>query len=696
MDKTKLSTTKKTDFSSSGDNKEASENKDVTEKASCLLEQDDNKEENIPIKIESAKKYFIAKVGEYFKNKDYSLQTNRTDSLRNIFQEIIELNEEMNRKNTDKDRLKTSMKYLMEGLLFTFKNNPLFKHQKIERDISYLISKLDTNLKKDHQNEKEKESKKNKQNNKQNNVQDDDKTNFDDSIFNAITSLNKRFESVSILELHIEIIEGQKQPLSYREVDELLNSFVSELIYEGFSLKYLDDWFIKNIQKRITYNKLATDQEVTETLDLFKKFDKSRREFEIVFSLTLPKEVYNQATDQQQIKIVNKYTYIKDKEKIYDEIQKNLEMFELDNDEITQQMKIIRKYMPISKANTLFIKASIKAFDKYKAVELLQQPIENYLQIYKLKNSSSNIGCGSRAIYLKPQKKWEMLDTSSISLNMLQKNYSKREKEDINDFIILREELKQKDIVSNEIFILERAFGLINSLSSNISLENRLLNLWSALEYILIPFPKKSIIEKARQIIPKVISLYTVKDKMNILWDNLQTSNGTEEVKSLLSSCISTEKVSSDKIKKYDKDKFANLLKNKTTATILHNSFNSSILRRQIAELNGLLNKQKELKEVMRLNSKIINHDLNRIYRVRNKLVHSGRNIPQNIEIITGRLFRYVSCLIGTLIHYLDRSPHLTIEEILHSIVATYDWYLSEDLAQLEINDLVTPPYLYL
>ncbi len=93
--------------------------------------------------------------------------------------------------------------------------------------------------------------------------------------------------------------------------------------------------------------------------------------------------------------------------------------------------------------------------------------------------------------------------------------------------------------------------------------------------------------------------------------------------------------------------------------------------------------------------------------------IHS---ISYNVDILTIRLNKYVNSLLGTIIHYLKRNPHLDITEVLNSIYETYEWYLdfikkeyeknkkiikakSEQKATnlvLDIKTLAFPPYLYL
>lgn len=93
--------------------------------------------------------------------------------------------------------------------------------------------------------------------------------------------------------------------------------------------------------------------------------------------------------------------------------------------------------------------------------------------------------------------------------------------------------------------------------------------------------------------------------------------------------------------------------------------------------------------------------------------IHS---ISYNVDILTIRLNKYVNSLLGTIIYYLKRNPHLDITDVLNSIYETYEWYLdcikkeyeknkkiikakSEQKATnlvLDIKTLAFPPYLYL
>ena len=46
-----------------------------------------------------------------------------------------------------------------------------------------------------------------------------------------------------------------------------------------------------------------------------------------------------------------------------------------------------------------------------------------------------------------------------------------------------------------------------------------------------------------------------------------------------------------------------------------------------------------------------IRHDLNYIYRLRNQLIHSARDIDDSLEYISFRLYRYVNSVLSTILY---------------------------------------------
>ena len=80
-------------------------------------------------------------------------------------------------------------------------------------------------------------------------------------------------------------------------------------------------------------------------------------------------------------------------------------------------------------------------------------------------------------------------------------------KSQMNRFLKLKD-----DLVNEDIKVLERVLYTLNT-AKTYKIQNRFLNFWSALEYTLYPFPRYTIIEKARVVVPEVFSLFYIKNK---------------------------------------------------------------------------------------------------------------------------------------------------------------------------------------
>jgi len=586
-------------------------------------------------RIFNSKKYFLIKIYEYFENRHHVLQNKRCDSIRSLLRDVIYTRDELNGKNGHDERLIKSLKYLHEGIQFWYKENPLFEHEKLKRDFIILIDHLKKN----------------------------EDTNM---TCNYISSLLKKLDRDNIAGLHIDLLL-QRETLPYAIIDKLLDSLVSDLIYEGYSLMYLTQWYKDNIQvKEITENNIDS------VLNKFREIVCKDNKYNVMISCWLPPDLLKEVEETGKLNL-NNYTYAKVLPNKLESIQDFIKFF--------------------PKGGNLLMVSEIEACDKYKAIERVKY-IENYLETYRSLHSSN---MGKRVIHptclLEDNTGMKSLPIDH-SINGLTYN-DIREKEDFRDFIELRENLRKKRISSTDIAILERALEIIRK-SNSVTSETRFLNLWSVLEYLLTFYARNTIIERVRQIIPKVVCLYYVKEKMNVLWERLLPLKSKDSFTG--TDLLFAECLDSDDNRKYNKSAFIAFLADQHKATTLHNALSENIIiQREIAELNMLLVRFNETRSIVENMHTIVAHDINRIYRIRNKLVHSGRDVPENIDIYSARLYRYLNHLVGTLIFYMKRTPNLTIEEILYSTVETYSWYMDYiKLADAKRDDIAVPRYLYL
>lgn len=226
-------------------------------------------------------------------------------------------------------------------------------------------------------------------------------------------------------------------------------------------------------------------------------------------------------------------------------------------------------------------------------------------------------------------------------------------------------------------------------------MENNLLNSWLSMEYLVTPYISNAIIEKVRQVIPKVVSLYYIKGLMNEVWASLNeyklSSNQT--VVEFIKECKHVDYLDSWR---YQKVKFAGQLKDAVEVKKVIESIDDKVLIRKLSELNGLLNNRNQAISKLKRVHQGVEFDLNRIYRIRNKIVHSGVNIPNDLELMTLRLMNYNNCLLGTIVHYMTLNDEVNLEDVLNSIVETYNWYIDDKLELSHIEDIVTPNFLYI
>ncbi|OPZ90811.1 MAG: hypothetical protein BWY74_02191 [Firmicutes bacterium ADurb.Bin419] len=600
----------------------------------------------------NAYRYFIYNIQEYLKLEHCNLEIRKMDSFRALLLDFLELQEEINNSTGDKNKYQKSQNNLIEAIVFYCEENPIAKHPSLQKDLKCLKELLQQQEKSDVI-----------------------------CVYNTVNSIYKKMNLINVLDVCIDVI--QEYVDDYFDVDKLTETYISELLFEGYSLKYLEEWWGHAFKSEIM--KEVSDYEgLRGILNRFRELSsKKSNDYEIILKVSLPNKIREELKEKKSLKI-NNVEY-----KSFD-----IGMFEKKGD--------FDKFFESSKFENLIVK--INSCDVYKSIELVRLPLENYIEMFKIIDTSVKEkiinGC-----LVKENNMWREIPLHNEASYL--KKMTVREKEDVQDFIELRDILRQKGMISFDISIIERVINLLQKMPE-LTRENRLLNTWASLEYILKFYNKDSIIEKVRQIVPRVICLYFFKNKMNILWDKILPSMSYLEESEIsgLKECMSKESS-----KKYNREAFALFLKNTDSATKLHDFFNANIvIQRKICELNCFLNKPEDLMRILKYTSDSVKHDLNSIYRLRNKLVHAGGGLRTDVELYSIKLQKYVNCIIGTIIYHIKRSPESLISEILYSIIQTYDNYYDllkgivcekdgdkvNQIISINIRQIAFPPYLYL
>lgn len=252
--------------------------------------------------------------------------------------------------------------------------------------------------------------------------------------------------------------------------------------------------------------------------------------------------------------------------------------------------------------------------------------------------------------------------------------------EQLNTFIELKDRMKNEDVDT-----LERILHTLH-IAKSYNIQNRYLNFWSVLEYALYPFPRNSIIEKARTVVPEAFALFYIKNKMNVFWERLLYTMGKKDAATEHPEC----KLFIDEcrgIKDFDTQKVIAYLQDEVKRQKLVSSMEFHIvLKREIMELVMLVTDPVKLKVAVETYHDEIVHDLDCVYRLRNGLIHSAKGQDDSLEHISLRLYRYVNSIVSTILYYKKKNADVSIVEILNSLHSTYNAYM-EKLRELELKD---------
>ncbi|WP_217078232.1 hypothetical protein [Clostridium baratii] len=576
-------------------------------------------------------KYFIFSIKEYFDNQYLKLENRKFESLRNLLSDYIELDRQTKLNINDNDKLKRSKEALLQNILFYLENSALKKYEKFSRDIKNLINIIKKNFDGE---DKEAESKTQKKYN-----------NREEIIIHTITPLYKKINNNDIIEIWIDILINHIE--IYNDVDKLIDCYVSELLFEGYSLEYLNEWWKEICDFNIIKN---TDNEegVKGIIDKFKLLSKNcNGKYKIILSLDLPKKLKEELKENKFLRI-NEIEYKFVDKDIYKKDEVDNKFFE---------------------SNLEYLEVEMKACDRYRALDLSIYNIENYIDIYRVIDNSIKTRAIKQCLFINENKNNEVVSIHNKA--KYAKEFTTREKEDIKDFIDLRDDFRRNREDSRVITEIESVINIVHKMSE-FTIENKVLNAWSSLEKIVSSYSSPSIIEKVNTIIPKVICMYIIKQKMNHLWDRLLPIIDKLNDENL-KAC--SRKSNS---KKYNKERFATYLLRDDTALNLYKKTSSNIvINRNVAEINNLLKNPKALEEHIKFVEQSIRHNINSLYRLRNNIVHNGGKVDIKIEYKIMTLQHYLNCIIGTLIHHIRMNPDLIIEELLHSIVITYNSYIA-------------------
>lgn len=579
-------------------------------------------------KLYTAKRYFIYNFIRVVKNENKILSKKYQPSIREVFSDYLEGFNDYQR-SIDKEKIKKSLNDYIEALNFYIKESIL----KDSNEFKYDLKKLESILNNDKNNYKKIEI--------------------------SCSSLLKKLQKANIYKLGIDIL---KSTANFKQVDQIIFFLINEFIYDGYSLTYLYKWWNTNI---LNYSKIISENNINSYIDKIESLKNEKKK--IIYYLTL----------------FNKGNFIGDEKNIGFnlKLKKIVDFNELSKEDLAHLKKGSEQDI---------YKIEVLALDYYKGLEIIKNSLDEYLQLIEYVENKKIVGQCLLAKFDEEDKK-ERLNFEKFDGKILFEKMESREKEDVEDFIEFRDKMYNNGVIFENITNIQRALNILKD-SKEKSEENRLLNYWSTIEYILTFHEGTSIIGKIKEIIPKLICLYYIKDKFNNLWSLISK---TSSIKELFNECTKDDNAS-----RYDLEKLIKFILN-NEKKIKKKLANNDILIREIARIGNWLNNSEARKKEIDLLHEEIKYDLIRIYRTRNILVHSGYQTRTHINFKALRLYQYNNQLLGVIIHYKKSNANITIEEILNSITHTYEEYqklISEkiNIEDIRLLEVCKPSYLFL
>ena len=593
-------------------------------------------------KILKCQKYYIFKIRDIVNNSFHTLEENRTECLIQYLELSINTYDEY-RKALDPSKLKRAYEGLIEGLDFQIQHHPFRKLDLYKNDFTHLHKLIALS-----------ESERNKELH---------------NIYCAMVCLKKKLCAADIIGDYILCLEREEV---FGEMDILIEALISDLLYKGYSLAYLIEWF-KNQQ----------------TL-----FMKNGQDVSIIHNLT--------ELDRQPIghTIYIKFV-IRSDTQLYPALQ------------LLQKQFIIEKKEDFSFGNMwrgeeyYIAHKEYQALDITKAVSMAAKEFGETKELFDMWQGVQ--GC------IRDDQQYGWVENNRLNLIMDKKTDNVKMlgyvdsyyKSQMNRFLKLKD-----DLVNEDIKVLERVLYTLNT-AKTYKIQNRFLNFWSALEYTLYPFPRYTIIEKARVVVPEVFSLFYIKNKLNIFWARLTHYLEPRETDSELNEVIQFVRECKDlNDGGYDTQKVIKVFQDEERiGKIIKGLEKHVVLERETAELQMLITNPYKAIIAIKKYYEAIMHDLNYIYRLRNQLIHSTKGLDDSLEHISMRLYRYVNSVLSTMLYYKEKNGEYTITDILNSIDATYLDYVSTwgdgngkkksvnqkvELSLQEAYKIVRPPYLFI
>ena len=278
----------------------------------------------------------------------------------------------------------------------------------------------------------------------------------------CLKSLKRKLEKQNLSECYVECLQSE---LSYQRVDDLIEALVSDLLYKGYSLNYLYDWYVENIRTEELFLAIEA-KDISAYIMKLKNLNGDKKEYEII----VPYKVNNDSQKDMAIQLISKNFLIK----------KKSDFSQYTSAWIWQEEVYACKVY--------------SATDYFKAIKMAKKEFATECELFAMWQGVENVIRENKNIGCIVDGKLIVIDVRKVDNTKLISYFDKNRSEQLNNFIELKDRMKNEDVD-----ILERILHTLHT-AKTYNIQNRYLNFWSALEYAIYPFTRNSIIEKASRL----------------------------------------------------------------------------------------------------------------------------------------------------------------------------------------------------
>lgn len=314
-------------------------------------------------------------------------------------------------------------------------------------------------------------------------------------------------------------------------------------------------------------------------------------------------------------------------------ILKNLGMDICTYEKLTRDYSSICDITSLLKAEKKYFRVNVLAFDIYSAAHIAIRELSDILNMASFYNLVSA---------------W---DLSSVSIVV------------IND-VTLREKLTG-------------AFGYANISRASLFQEEKYMNLWVALESLARTRMYSDIITNVKKTVPAAMSLrYIYRIVRNYVEDCIRC----RVVFDFPEHCIDMKQETKQKLVKETIEVFRD---SELYDLLLQKCKVNSLLRYRTERVYEILNDSKMLKTKVKNHHDRIEWQIQRLYRIRNEIVHSALQNETSLITYIEHLYDYLSIYITEIVTCMSEGKEGTLEETLAVIKDNYDVFI----ALIEQND---------